>query len=72
MTEENPVYENASSERVRVNGILKEEFLLEETFAAYQLANQLVKEAIYNCNKERPYLSLNYQTPAAKHAAKKN
>ena len=31
MTEENHCYENAIAERV--NGILKEEFLLDETFA---------------------------------------
>lgn len=61
MTEENHVYENAVAERV--NGILKTEFMLGETLTSFEIAQQLVAEAIRIYNSERPHLSLNYQTP---------
>ena len=67
MTEEQHVYENAKAERV--NGILKSEFLLGETIKSFEVAQQLVKDAIRIYNEERLHLSLNYQTPAMKHAA---
>ncbi len=61
MTEENHVYENAIAERV--NGILKDEFMLGETLKSFQIAKELVKQAIEIYNKERLHTSLNYQTP---------
>jgi transposase InsO family protein len=67
MTEEQHVYENAQAERV--NGILKNEFLLGETLKSFEVAQQLVKDAIHIYNEERLHLSLNYQTPAMRHAA---
>jgi transposase InsO family protein len=67
MTEQDHVYENALAERV--NGILKEEFLLGETLASYEIAQSMVKESIQIYNKERPHLSLNYETPEQRHAA---
>ena len=67
MTEQNHVYENALAERV--NGILKEEFLLGETLASYEIAQSMVKESIKIYNQERPHLSLNYETPEQRHAA---
>lgn len=67
MTEENHVYENAKAERV--NGILKSEFLLGETLLSFEVARQLVRDSIRIYNEERLHLSLNYQTPAMKHAA---
>jgi transposase InsO family protein len=67
MTEDNHVYENAKAERV--NGILKNEFLLDETLASVDVAKQLVPDSIQIYNNERLHLSLNYQTPAMKHAA---
>ena len=67
MTEERHVYENAKAERV--NGILKTEFLLGETLKSFEVAQQLVKDAIKIYNEERLHLSLNYQTPAMRHAA---
>ena len=67
MTEQNHVYENALAERV--NGILKEEFLLGETLASYEIAESMVKESIKIYNQERPHLSLNYETPEQRHAA---
>lgn len=67
MTEENHVYENAKAERV--NGILKHEFLLGETLVSFEVAKQMVHDSIHIYNEERLHLSLNYQTPAMKHAA---
>jgi putative transposase len=67
MTEQNHVYENALAERV--NGILKEEFLLGETLLSYKVARKMVKQSVEIYNNERPHLSLNYETPQARHAA---
>lgn len=67
MTEEQHVYENAKAERV--NGILKSEFLLGEQLASFDVAHNLVKEAIQIYNNERLHLSLNYQTPVMVHRA---
>jgi transposase InsO family protein len=67
MTEQNHVYENALAERV--NGILKEEFLLGETLQNYEVAQKMVKQAVHIYNYERPHLSINYQKPAQRHAA---
>ena len=67
MTEQNHVYENSLAERV--NGILKEEFMLSETLASYEVARSMVKESIQIYNQERPHLSLNYETPEQRHAA---
>lgn len=68
MTEDQHVYENAKAERV--NGILKNEFLLGEVLISYEVALKLVAEAIQIYNDERLHLSLDYQTPATVHAAK--
>jgi len=67
MTEENHCYENAIAERV--NGILKEEFLLDETFADQASALKAVKEAIESYNTRRPHWSLNLCTPEQIHLA---
>lgn len=67
MTEDQHVYENAQAERV--NGILKNEFLLGEVLISYEVAQKLVAEAIQIYNDERLHLSLDYQTPAMVHAA---
>lgn len=67
MTEENHVYENAKAERV--NGILKDEFLLGETLTSVEVAKKLVQDSIKIYNDERLHLSLNYQTPARIHSA---
>ena len=65
MTEENHCYENAIAERV--NGILKQEFLLDETFADKASALKAVKEAIESYNTRRPHWSLNLRTPQQVH-----
>jgi transposase InsO family protein len=67
MTEENHVYENALAERV--NGILKQEFMLGETFKNYETVFKIVKESIKIYNEERPHMSLNYRTPLSCHVA---
>lgn len=67
MTEENHCYENALAERV--NGILKQEFLLDEEFRDQQTALRAVKEAIQSYNSRRPHWSLNLSTPMEIHLA---
>ena len=61
MTEENHCYENALAERV--NGILKDEFYLDQTFDSVVQAKRATKNAIKLYNSERLHLSLNYKTP---------
>jgi transposase InsO family protein len=67
MTEENHCYENAMAERV--NGILKQEFLLDEEFANKSIAEKAVKQAIQSYNNRRPHWSLNLCTPQQMHKA---
>ncbi|WOD45326.1 IS3 family transposase [Hwangdonia lutea] len=61
MTEENHCYENAMAERV--NGILKDEFYLDQTFDSLQHARRATKNAINLYNEIRLHLSLDYKTP---------
>lgn len=61
MTEENHCYENAVAERV--NGILKDEFYLDQTFDSTAQAKRATKNAIKLYNEIRLHLSLNYKTP---------
>ena len=61
MTEENHCYENAMAERV--NGILKDEFYLDQTFENVAHAKRAAKSAINLYNEVRLYLSLDYKTP---------
>jgi len=61
MTEENHCYENAIAERV--NGILKDEFYLDQTFDDVTHAKRTTKNAIYLYNQIRLHLSLDYKTP---------
>lgn len=65
MTEENHVYENALAERV--NGILKDELLLGEILPSYEIAKQMVAEAVRIYNEERLHMSIGYMTPQQKH-----
>lgn len=67
MTEENHCYENAMAERV--NGILKDEFLLDEDFSTKLLALKAVKQAIETYNTRRPHWSLRLFTPEQMHKA---
>jgi putative transposase len=61
MTEENHCYENAMAERV--NGILKDEFYLDQVFFSTQHAVMAAKSAIRIYNSQRLHLSLGYKTP---------
>jgi putative transposase len=61
MTEENHCYENAMAERV--NGILKDEFYLDQTFTNVQHAKRAAKNAINLYNQIRLHLSLDFKTP---------
>ena len=61
MTEENHCYENALAERV--NGILKDEFYLDQTFDGLPHARRAAKSAIKLYNSVRLHLSLNFRTP---------
>ena len=61
MTEENHCYENAMAERV--NGILKDEFYLDQTFTNVDHAKRAAKNAINLYNEIRLHLSLDYKTP---------
>lgn len=61
MTEENHCYENAMAERV--NGILKDEFYLDQTFDSVVHAKRAAKNAINLYNQVRLHVSLGYKTP---------
>jgi len=61
MTEENHCYENAVAERV--NGILKDEFYLDQCFFSNKHAKVATKSAIKLYNNKRLHLSLGYKTP---------
>ena len=65
MTENGDPYENAIAERV--NGILKEEFYLGETFRSHQQAERAVADSIEIYNTQRPHLSCQMMTPAEAH-----
>ena len=61
MTEENHCYENALAERV--NGILKDEFYLDQTFINVAHPKRAAKNAIKLYNEVRLHLSLDFKTP---------
>ena len=67
MTEENHCYENALAERV--NGILKDEYLLDGTFKDYNSALRACKEAVELYNTRRPHWALKFKTPQQIHDA---
>ena len=60
MTDGYDCYQNALAERI--NGILKNEFLIYKCNNKKQL-KQLIKESIQTYNNKRPHLSLNMKTP---------
>lgn len=65
MTENGDPYENAIAERL--NGLLKHNFDLEQTFTCRDLAMQGVDRAINNYNHLRPHQSVSMFTPATAH-----
>lgn len=66
MTDESHCYQNALAERV--NGILKDEFDLDATFADFAEAKGAVDKAIQIYNSRRMHGSLNLRTPDQVHA----
>ena len=61
MTEENHCYENAIADRV--NGTLKDEFYLDQTFFSKKAASLATDNAISIYNNKRLHVSLGYKTP---------
>ncbi len=68
MTEDGDPYENAIAERV--NGILKEEFYLSDTFASHNEAVKHIDQSIQIYNTQRPHLTCSMMTPEVAHQAK--
>jgi transposase InsO family protein len=64
MTDGYDCYQNALAERI--NGILKQEFLLYKCRNMVEL-KQLVEESIFIYNEMRPHLSLDMKTPNQVH-----
>lgn len=69
MTEQYDPYENAIAERV--NGILKEEFDLDDNFGSFKLLQKQVHQAITLYNQVRPHTSIDYLTPEEAHLQRK-
>lgn len=65
MTENGDPYENAIAERI--NGILKGEYELEETYSDYFSALEAVKIAVYKYNNKRPHRSIDLMFPVDAH-----
>jgi putative transposase len=67
MTEQNHCYENAQAERL--NGILKQEYGLGQTFARKQDVAASLAEAVSLYNSQRPHQALGYRVPMEVHQA---
>ena len=65
MTESYDPYQNAVAERI--NGILKQEFLLEEYKLSLPMLKDLVANAVKIYNTKRPHWSCYMQTPEQMH-----
>ena len=65
MTESRDPYANAVAERM--NGILKQEFLLEEAGVNMDILRKLVKESVRIYNSKRPHASCRMNTPEWMH-----
>lgn len=65
MTEQYDPYQNAVAERV--NGILKNEFNLEQGWARHLQAVEVIRESVEIYNQFRPHLSCGYLTPQQMH-----
>ena len=68
MTENGDPYENAVAERV--NGILKDEYELNETYSDYQAALEATNTAVYKYNHKRPHRSVSFMFPIDAHYQK--
>jgi transposase InsO family protein len=65
MTQDGSPYDNSVAERI--NGILKDEFGLDEIFDDITQVEKEVKESVAIYNKQRPHLSNHYLTPEKMH-----
>jgi putative transposase len=65
MTENGDPYENAIAERV--NGILKGEFAIGQSYKGFDLAQEAVIKGINTYNSMRPHASCDYLTPDEAH-----
>jgi putative transposase len=65
MTEERHCYENAMAERV--NGILKQEYMLGSTFRTKEQAVVATHQAVHTYNTHRLHQALKYRTPEEIH-----
>lgn len=65
MTENGNCYENAKAERI--NGILKEEFKIENRFKTHREAIRNVSKVVRIYNQKRPHSSCDFITPALAH-----
>lgn len=65
MTEQNHCYENAHAERI--NGILKDEYYLDQRLRSKAQGIQATEQAIELYNQKRPHGSLNLRKPAQVH-----
>ncbi len=65
MTQENHCYENSQAERL--NGILKQEYGLGNTFASKELVASAVSQAVVLYNQYRPHTALGYRVPEQVH-----
>lgn len=65
MTEQNHTAENALAERV--NGILKQEYWLDATFATRREARRATVQGIHLYNHRRPHTALGFKTPEMAH-----
>lgn len=70
MGEKGNPYENALAERV--NGILKDEFLLDQTFPTQAMGKEAAHESVYIYNNERPHSSIGLLMPAKKYERKRS
>ena len=68
MGEAGNCYDNAIAERV--NGILKDEYLLDSEFVDIEHAVQATRQAVYLYNYKRPHWSLQLKKPAEVHEQK--
>ena len=66
MTQNCDPYENAVAERI--NGILKQEFMIDKYNQDLQVMKQIVKESINIYNTQRPHYSNYMLTPNKMHA----
>ena len=69
MTQQYDPYENAIAERV--NGILKQEFLINTNKVSMKLMKKIVYQSIYLYNTKRPHLSCYMLTPEQMHKQNK-